>query len=1050
MDASIRRANETIKSRNEPTIYSTSVKETGFLKATDILVLTDSKIYIFKSNGSKIKNVLPIYEMMGVKIDNSGKTESKNDHTIISLIFPKMNYTFETSLKMDSPQLLHHLYDIIQHVMSLNEQRKILIDNFRVSQQRHNGTGALYRLSNICVNPIKENFLALESILIYGQPYVSTSIFQDQKNFIPEFIKVLPLCPRIKSLSFPIIDNRSSSPSLQKDKNSGLNHRNSSEINNFQLLTHLARNEFYLKHISVQGEASDEFFDFLNALKENRDSRLFGLSFVNSEFNEDHLDSLEDMISQTEMKSIEFHRAIQPSTMPYFYKAFLSTKLFESVYCLNLSGTSNLDLSKLLPRLSKIKMLCLANCGIDVKDVLFSISYLTNLRVLDLSFNRCSEPIDLNEFYELNVDMPEYFNNLMVNNISFSSRCTIPFLEFIFSKFQNGLKLSIASITTANDEWNSIFSYLHHCEFRSLVSLVWDNNPIHPKFFTFLLKNPFFDSLSLNYCIKSAAAGDSLISLALFVESTQSLSKLSLRGNSKHYIGNNLNTLLKMVQSSTSLQFLDLTYTKCGDNGIKQINSFLSSWSPLKKLAIDGTHPTNPESFIELLHTAAKLKDHLCLSFPHNDVELLVKKKLISKDEAVNLRKLFLIDEKQHSFFLQPFRVFRYYFIDDFPNYLKKAQIDEIHTKRPLITELPPLSPKSTPANPYPASQLQSPAGKPGQSPFPRNSPLNSPKRKVTPRSSEITPLDFTNSPRRAVIPKKKSPKRPSSPKSPRSSPLKPSSQTERLPSPIEKPKKPEQVIVMRATSPKGAISPRTLKANPFGESPKRSRGVEIDQLQDSEENSGRSPARKHIHKSPSKKRPTSNKRSPKNKDELNESSEDNSKDDHYEYKRITRPPPPLIFGSDSEETKPKGKTSPKKKTSPKRKINSPASNKEIFNEHENQHHDERGNGNEKISTPKKPRSPKEKSPHQRGSGSNTPKRTKRQNSPTGSPKKKSPIRNKNKNAESESDSQENMEVPVNYEKPKWEFPKLNETHDSNTFWKDFRDNFMADQLVNV
>lgn len=672
MDEKPNPAIEFVKGRNEAAIYNETVKSRSFFKLTQIIVISDSNIYIFKKNG-KVKNILSLFDMVGMKTEDQ----------ILTLIYPQNEYPF---ILNENSQLSPNIISVIQHMMTMKEQSNLQISNFQVIRQKHNGIGALFKINAIYQNPRIENLKLLQNILRFSQPYVSITNFVEPANFLPYFIKVLPLCTHIKSLAFPRLP----------------------DIDAYSYLAQLCQNEINLKHIAVQGEITSSFNNFVSAIKENRESKLFGLSFVESELKENNLNQLQSIILSSGIHSIEFHRAIDNNAMIYFYSTFLSPQLFENLYSLNLAGTTNIIVSQLFPRIKKIRMLCLSNCGLDINDVLKELSTFTNIKVLDISRNRCIAPIDQS------LILPPTLNTLRIDDTSFSADCIVPFLSFIFQRFEHGLKLSISSLALANEnEWSDVFSFFHHCQFRSLVSLVWDGNPIHPKFFTFLLRSPFLTSLSLNYCISSSSAYEAIMSISLFIQSSRSISRLSLRGNQKRYIGNNLEMLLKYAQSSESLQFIDLTYSKCGDAGVLQISQFLDNWTPLKELVIDGTKPKNPVPYLNLLRNAARIKNRLKLSYPNNDLQHLFQKGSITENEMAEIRELFQIEENSTSFFMQPFRIYRHYLYDSFPNFLSKSQIDSLLSPRPLIETLPPIPQVEIP-NPYSPTDLQSPQGKRG------------------------------------------------------------------------------------------------------------------------------------------------------------------------------------------------------------------------------------------------------------------------------------------------------------------------------------------------
>ena len=665
MDESLQKAENLLKSHGHSVIFITNTKNSGMFKISEIISITESKFIILSQNGGKIKQTYSFLDFLSLTID-------KNK---ITLCFDKASFSFESS---ESVRIAQIIQDVVQHVLTMNEQRKVKINGFKVVKTEQNGIAALARLKENCQNPNdcnNQDIGLLYNVLVYSQPSVNILNFSNPIQFSKQLVKILPFCPNIKYLTIPSIK----------------------ELDPYSLLLPFTKNNFFLKHISINGEITSSYPEFISSLNENHDSKLFGLSFSYSNMTSEELDILYNYAVNRNLHGLGFHRAIKSHAMNYFYSTFLTQKLFQSIFLLDLSNTGNINIQKLLPKLTTIEFLSLNNCGIDIKDVLFNISSFSKLRVLDIGHNTCTTKLT-----DKIVQLPTTLNTLIVDNVSFSAGCIIPFFSFIFSHFENGIRFSISSIVTSNDEWKPLFDFFYNSTFKSFVSLTWDSNPVNSKFFTFLVRSVYLESLSLNSCFKSSSS-DSLKSLSLFIQSAENLKELSIRGSKHNFIGNNLNTLLKMIRSSESLESLDITYSKCGDNGLKQICDFLSSETKINQLIMDGTETTSSEALKEFLQIADRLKDKIKISFPANDIDRLIKKGELTEEEAASIRDNFRVQNNSNSdsYFLQPFNVFRYFHMDSFPLYLSKSEVEEIRSIESLI-----------PNSPIGRSPLGSPRGK--------------------------------------------------------------------------------------------------------------------------------------------------------------------------------------------------------------------------------------------------------------------------------------------------------------------------------------------------
>lgn len=664
MEEFIKKANEYLKTQNYLVIYSAYVRPTGFIKITEILSITTSGFITLSQKGNKIKNTFPFNNLTGVSIQEN----------VVTLTFGKIIYSFESN---ETSQIIYNIKDVISHTLTIFEQQIINIDDFKIIPQvSQNGFAAECRLMNsITQYPEKDKYVdEIKKILVYMQPTVDLSNYKSIGEIISPFLNVLPFSPNIQKLEIPKIPN----------------------VDTYDIIRTFIKNRFFLKHLSIEGEKTRFFSEFLSLLKHNQYSKLNGHSFTNTKMERNELDLLYKYCTEEKIQSLGFHQAIQKESFDYFITSFLKPELFDTLYILNLSGNPKIEICKLLPKLRQISYLSLSDCQCEICDVLNYVSNMNRIKCIDLSHNKCSSTF--NKTQSSTLRFPPSFDTLIIDNVSFASVCIIPFFNFIFSRFEHGLKLSISSLITTGEVWSQFFDFLSTSSFRSLVSLNWDKNPLNLKLFTFLLKNPFFESLSLNSCFSSSASlSDSLNSFGTFIQSSTALKYLYVRGDESKYLGSSLNSLLKMITNSKSLKFIDISYSKSGDSGIQNILNFiLQPRLSVDKIVFDDTMPSTKDSLFSLLRKAAKLKEKILISFPENDVNRLLQSNKATKDEINSLRADFVIsknsqemDSDIESYFSQPYNVYRHFDEEKFPFYITQDEINRLANERFLIEHLP-------------------------------------------------------------------------------------------------------------------------------------------------------------------------------------------------------------------------------------------------------------------------------------------------------------------------------------------------------------------------
>ena len=682
MDELIKKANDYIKSQNYLIIYSTFVRPASFMKISEILSITTYGFLVLSQKGNKIKNAYPFNDLTGVSVQEN----------VVTLTFTKSTYSFESN---DSNQIIYNIKDVIRHTLTVYEQQIINIDDFKIIPQvSQNGFAAECRLcNNTSQYPNQDKYLnEIKQILIYMQNTVKLSDYKFPGEIISPLLNVLPFSPYIEYLELPKL----------------------SHVDTYDIIRPFLKNNFYLKYLSIEGEKTKFFSEFLSLLKHNPYSKLNGHSFTNSDLGRTELDLLYKYCTDQKIQSLGFHSAIKRENFDYFYTSFLTPELFDSLYVLNLSGNPKIEIRKLLPRVRQICFLSLKDCQLEICDVLSSVSGMNRIKCIDLSNNKCSTTFNKTLYQSLK--FPPSFDTLIIDNVSFTSSCIIPFFHFIFERFEHGLKLSVASLIMSGELWSQFFDFLSTTAFRSLVSLVWDKNQLNSKLFAFLLKNPYFESLSLNSCFSSNSSSDFINALGLFMQSSKTLKSLSVRGDDEKFLGSALNSLLKLVSSSKSLKFLDVSHSKCGDSGLANLTNFISQVSlSIEKLVFDDAMPIKKDSIMSLLKKAAKLKDTVLISFPENDVHRLVEEKVMTKDESSQLRLSFITshvnendDKNRHkseSFFAKSYNIYRYFCEEKFPYLIGQDEISRIANDRYLIDQVPE---RNSPKRISPKGQISS------------------------------------------------------------------------------------------------------------------------------------------------------------------------------------------------------------------------------------------------------------------------------------------------------------------------------------------------------
>lgn len=641
------------------------VKDTSLsvFKKLRIVAITEFGYQVYSKTNGDVKKIFTWSTLKGVNIQGN----------IAKFIFEKRKFTTEFQ---DGRQITGILGHIFRQTLPSIIYRAIGFNTYGFFKVKGSNFGALVRMKqlltdrSIVIQPQVLN--SFESFLRFSPLKYNYSDFPEYRRLSYVFFNILPLIQSLSHLTIPIIDVQNE---LCENPNSIIK----------------------LRSVEFFGRKEPKFMEFLSIFRSNEVSKLSAVTFSHSEFEPDDLPVLTKFIQETGANSIGFHNALDHSAESLLFTNILTPQICQNLRILNLDKTRNINLQKVLEVAQNVTLLSLANCNLQISDALskFSTARFPNLRFLNLSSNPASVSPDQN------INIPPQLYSLMLNDIEWMGNSLPDTLQIIFRRGLEPFKLSIARARTPNDAWPNVFKAFASTNYRSLTAFTWDGNPIHKSIFSFLHANSFLDYLSMSGCFHHEIK-DSVNDLCAFIDSTNSLKFLTIRGTERNKLGGLTGALLRCVSRSPSILHLDISLNLIGDSGISALRTLLQTNRVIQVVVIDGGNPDNGQQFLETMNFAAQQQPRLNISYPVDDVNYLLEHNKITQEQANNLLNAFkrkptlkqskrgcLFETPQNSIFLEPFSVFRHVQQDPFPTVLTDEQF-ELVLNPPPNPQLPP------------------------------------------------------------------------------------------------------------------------------------------------------------------------------------------------------------------------------------------------------------------------------------------------------------------------------------------------------------------------
>ncbi|OHS96110.1 hypothetical protein TRFO_37752 [Tritrichomonas foetus] len=516
--------------------------------------------------------------------------------------------------------------------------------------------------------------------LTYGNPVIQLQEVRKPKQYVNVMFDTIPLFRTAKVLKIPRYFNFDVFPNVAE----------------------FTANIRSLKSIEVYGPINNGMDLFVQNVRKNaKTSELSSLSFCLSDFSENELNSISEIITNGPITGLELHRAISPESMNFFYSIFLSPQLNNSLQILNLDRTPNLNLMKLLPKIRNIPFLSLANCDLEIGETINIISNcsMVDLMTLNLSGN------EARTIPSENSTIPKHLKRLLLNNISWPDNYLEDFFAFIFEKFENGLSFGFSGAIASTNEWFNLFNYLGTSNYEKLLGLDWSRNPVHLNLFKFMKNNPQVNHLELNGCFNENCQ-EIISELCEFIKFSPALKRLDIVGNSDNHLGVQIVDILRASLSHKTLIILNVPFSYGGIEALNFLPNLTNTVGALRILNFEGLFAEDYNNFSNILTELSRTHHEVKISFPLSDLDFYLTKGLIEESDIIELKELYrfsFVDEppkSPESVAIQPAQVpllnkkrsiFVHYQNDLFPVYMTDQDYKAIAEDLNIIPNVEPL-----------------------------------------------------------------------------------------------------------------------------------------------------------------------------------------------------------------------------------------------------------------------------------------------------------------------------------------------------------------------
>ena len=448
----------------------------------------------------------------------------------------------------------------------------------------------------------------------------------------------------------------------------------------FKTFSTLLKRDTAITHFHIFESNLSGFADFCDFLKTSPNKYLTGLSFNGQEFKEKNLKKLHECVVGKKLISLSLQKCLKENLMKYFMEKFLDDDFFSSIVMLNVDYTKSLNIETLFTKIQPLTSLSLESCDIDIYNVFSLIGKynLTNLKLLNLSYNRCDKAFNDAELPSqcplLRLDL----RGVVWENGTFSGL----FAYIQKSKWKEGLMLDVSYSDITEEDFDDCMSFVAKAKKSPLLHLCWANIPLTKKMLKYIAKAPKLFSLDISNCL--VKEDTSVISeLGDFINGSSMLRFLTMKGSDDVRIESSFSVFLERLTHPKALGWLDVRNQCIGNEGLNGIISLIKRTPTLQTIGFSKSGIIEYKQLYNFIKAVKSLHRYVQLDWPTDDINNISSENPVKGEDILELKKLlckinshgnttnFTVNEDlADDPFERPFDAFKIIMKDSFPLYI--------------------------------------------------------------------------------------------------------------------------------------------------------------------------------------------------------------------------------------------------------------------------------------------------------------------------------------------------------------------------------------------
>ena len=416
----------------------------------------------------------------------------------------------------------------------------------------------------------------------------------------------------------------------------------------YRMITKFIKNETENSfcHVSINDTKSNECFnEFLKSLLNCRNFN--GITFNNSKIGTSELNELLRFSKMKKVQTLGFHNSIDQGSLSFFQNDFLGSNITNQLIVLTLDNTQGLDVKTVLNNAQNVVMISMANCGIEISEVLnYSLTLkVKRIKSLNLSGNNFSS-------FPEQFDLIGSLDTLILNDVKWGKSIFPKFFANLIRLGVNGFRLSISNLKIDEEDWEKTSKLMETSSGINFKSFIWNNSPVNKSFFKFLSTCTGINILSLASCLTDEEP-ENISDFNNALKNLKELKNLMLPGSDTKKLRSSAKDVIETASKISNLMLIDLSENDITSDVFDIIVELPDTLRSLQCVIVDNSHA----SYDDLYTFGKKIKEANAdfVAFPINDVNDLLSSGAINEQQKRELlsfwQSLHKVSEKAKIFY---------------------------------------------------------------------------------------------------------------------------------------------------------------------------------------------------------------------------------------------------------------------------------------------------------------------------------------------------------------------------------------------------------------